>query len=85
MQIIMEKDYKKTTKISTINADRVGLRRYMVFIKNALDDDFPKDHYENKEERVTDISNFVENLTKNQQDMDPRFSKVIDDHFWDLV
>ncbi len=36
-------------------------------------------------ERFRIIQSFASNLLGNIKDLDPEFSKVVDDHFWDLV
>jgi phosphoribosylformylglycinamidine (FGAM) synthase PurS component len=36
-------------------------------------------------EQFNIIQSFALNLAENTKDLDPEFSKVVDDHFWDLV
>ena len=36
-------------------------------------------------EHIDVIHNFVSKLLVNTQDIDPQFSKIVDDHFWDLI
>jgi len=36
-------------------------------------------------EQIKIIHNFVSDLLENSQGLDPKFSKTIDKHFWDLV
>lgn len=36
-------------------------------------------------EQINIIHNFVSTLLQDSQDLDPRFSKVVDKYFWDLA
>lgn len=36
-------------------------------------------------EQFKALQSFASNLLGNVKDMDPDFSKTVDDHFWDLV
>ena len=38
-----------------------------------------------EEEKINIINNLVSNLLENTEDLDPRISKIIDEHFWELV
>ena len=38
-----------------------------------------------KEEQIKIIHTFVSNLLENTEDLDPRISKIVDEHFWELV
>lgn len=37
------------------------------------------------EEQIKILEEFENKLIKNQEDLDPEFTKIIDEHFWELV
>jgi hypothetical protein len=39
----------------------------------------------NKDDQVEILYRFASTLIKNQEDLNPDFSKTVDEHFWELI
>jgi hypothetical protein len=72
--LIPHQNYKMSTTSMKISSDYDYNPYYTVLTGQEIIRD-----------QIETIHGFVSNILENMQDLDPQFSRLVDEHFWDLA